>query len=323
MGLALAPEAPHPRRADPGPRRRRDRRLQGPRPRDRRHRHRAPHRAQHGRGHGPRRPDHRPRLRPHASPPARRPRSAPTRPSRPPTSAPDDPRASTALDAGYGPVQVLRGLSLAVAPGEVLCLMGRNGAGKSTALKAIMGLVRATAGSVRLDATRLDTPARPRGPPPRRRLGAAGPPPLRRAHRRREPRDRPAHPRPAAPPTRERALALFPRLRERLAQASGTLSGGEQQMLAIARALCTEPAGPAPRRAHRGPAALDDRADPRHHRRAEGRPASPPSSSSSASTPPSPSPTASPSSPTARVAETLPAAGLAPDAPQFRTYVGV
>ena len=44
------------------------------------------------------------------------------------------------LDAGYGPVQVLRGLSLTVAPGEVLCLMGRNGAGKSTALKAVMGL---------------------------------------------------------------------------------------------------------------------------------------------------------------------------------------
>ena len=63
----------------------------------------------------------------------------------------------TNLHAGYGPVAVLRGIDLAVAPGEVLCLMGRNGAGKSTALKAIMGLVRATTGEIRLDATRLDT----------------------------------------------------------------------------------------------------------------------------------------------------------------------
>ena len=60
------------------------------------------------------------------------------------------------LDAGYGDVRVLRGLALAVDAGEVLCLMGRNGAGKSTALKAIMGLVPATAGTVRLDGTRLD-----------------------------------------------------------------------------------------------------------------------------------------------------------------------
>ena len=64
--------------------------------------------------------------------------------------------------------------------------------------------------------------------------------------------------------TRERALALFPRLRERLDQTAGTLSGGEQQMLAIARALCTEPPRPPARRAHRGPAALADRADPRY-----------------------------------------------------------
>ena len=81
MGLALAPEAPHPRRADPGPRRRRDRRLQGRGPRGRPHRHRAPHRAQHGRGHGPRPADHRPRLRPEAR--HRHPRRHPRRPRRP------------------------------------------------------------------------------------------------------------------------------------------------------------------------------------------------------------------------------------------------
>ncbi|HET9069196.1 MAG TPA: ATP-binding cassette domain-containing protein, partial [Amaricoccus sp.] len=61
-----------------------------------------------------------------------------------------------AIDAGYGAVQVLRGVSLILAPGEVLCLMGRNGAGKSTTLKAIMGLVPLSAGEIRLDATRLD-----------------------------------------------------------------------------------------------------------------------------------------------------------------------
>ncbi len=60
------------------------------------------------------------------------------------------------LDAGYGNVQVLHGLDLAVASGEVLCLMGRNGAGKSTALRAIMGLVAPSAGEVRLDAVRID-----------------------------------------------------------------------------------------------------------------------------------------------------------------------
>ena len=148
------------------------------------------------------------------------------------------------LAAGYGPVQVLRGLTLAVAPGEVLCLMGRNGAGKSTALKAIMGLLPATAGSVTLDATRLDT-LPPHDVP---RHGVAWVPQGRRLFaeltvaenldiglltRRHGPEVREI--------TRDRAVALFPRLRERLTQTSGTLSGGEQQMLAIARALCTDP----------------------------------------------------------------------------------
>jgi branched-chain amino acid transport system ATP-binding protein len=145
-----------------------------------------------------------------------------------------------ALAAGYGPVRVLHDLSLAVAPGEVLCLMGRNGAGKSTALKAIIGLVRATAGEVRLGRQRLDTLPAHEVP----RHGVAWVPQGRRlfaeltvaenleigliAGRR-------------GPAPREQALALFPRLRERLAQTSGTLSGGEQQMLAIARALCAGP----------------------------------------------------------------------------------
>jgi branched-chain amino acid transport system ATP-binding protein len=145
-----------------------------------------------------------------------------------------------ALDAGYGPVRVLRGLSLTVAPGEVLCLMGRNGAGKSTALKAIIGLVPAQAGEIRLDTTRLDT--LPAHDVPRH--GIAWVPQGRRLFAEltvAENLEIGLLTRRRGPAARERALALFPRLRERLTQTSGTLSGGEQQMLAIARALCTEP----------------------------------------------------------------------------------
>ncbi len=144
------------------------------------------------------------------------------------------------IEAGYGSVQVLRGLTLRVAAGEVLCLMGRNGTGKSTALKTIMGLVPATAGSVRLGGTRLDG-LKPYEVP---RRGVAWVPQGRRLFAEltvaenleiglmtRKHGDR----------TRERILSLFPRLRERMNQVSGTLSGGEQQMLAIGRALCTRP----------------------------------------------------------------------------------
>jgi branched-chain amino acid transport system ATP-binding protein len=145
-----------------------------------------------------------------------------------------------ALDAGYGNVRVLRGLSLSLAGGEVLCLMGRNGVGKSTALKAIMGLVRATAGTVTLAGTRLD--ALPAHAVPRH--GVAWVPQGRRLFAEltvAENLEIGLMTRRRGPATRERVLSLFPRLRERLAQVSGTLSGGEQQMLAIARALCTEP----------------------------------------------------------------------------------
>ena len=144
------------------------------------------------------------------------------------------------LHAGYGAVAVLHGVDLTVAPGEVLCLMGRNGAGKSTTLKAIMGLVRATSGEIRLDSTRLDTLPAHDVP----RAGIAWVPQGRRLFAEMtvaENLEIGLLTRRSAPEVRERALALFPCLRERLGQASGTLSGGEQQMLAIARALCTEP----------------------------------------------------------------------------------
>lgn len=144
------------------------------------------------------------------------------------------------LNAGYGPVQVLHGLSFEARAGEVTCLMGRNGVGKTTLLKAVMGLVRPQAGEVTLDGLRIsDLPAaRVAGqglgyvPQGRRLFGdltveenlQIGLMARRRG---------------AA--TRARVLELFPRLGERLRQVSRTLSGGEQQMLAIARALCLEP----------------------------------------------------------------------------------
>jgi branched-chain amino acid transport system ATP-binding protein len=145
-----------------------------------------------------------------------------------------------AIDACYGDVQVLRHLSLSVEAGEVLCMLGRNGAGKSTTLKAIMGLVRPRSGSIRLDGlelTRLPAHEVPKQGiayvPQGRRLFAE----LTVA----ENLEIGLMARGRGGPTLERVLDLFPVLRERLDQRSGTLSGGEQQMLAIARALCVEP----------------------------------------------------------------------------------
>lgn len=146
----------------------------------------------------------------------------------------------SSIDAGYGPVQVLRGFTLDVRPGEVLCLMGRNGAGKSTALKAIMGLVPVTAGSVELGGVRLDTLPAHAVP----QYGVALVPQGRRLFAEltvAENLEIGLMTRRCGGEVRDRALGLFPRLRERLRQVSGTLSGGEQQMLAIARALCTDP----------------------------------------------------------------------------------
>ncbi len=145
-----------------------------------------------------------------------------------------------AIEAGYGAVQVLRGLSFEVAPGEVLCLMGRNGAGKTTALRAIMGQVAVTAGTVTLDGVSIhslpahEVPKQGIGYVPQGRrlfgdLTVAENIEIGLMTRHRDAR------------VREKVLTIFPRLRERLSQVSRTLSGGEQQMLAIARALCLEP----------------------------------------------------------------------------------
>lgn len=144
------------------------------------------------------------------------------------------------LHAAYGQVKVLHGVSLSVAPGEILCVMGRNGAGKTTLLKTIMGIVEATSGEVLLDGDLLNE--LPGHEIPRRGVGYI-------------PQGRRLFPeltvdenieiglmtRKVAADTKDWVLELFPRLKERLNQAAGTLSGGEQQMLATARALVLRP----------------------------------------------------------------------------------
>lgn len=145
------------------------------------------------------------------------------------------------VDGGYGAVQVLRGLGLSAKAGQITCVMGRNGAGKTTMLRAIMGQVRVTAGRIVLDGQPIhhlpahEVPGRGIGyvPQGRRLFG-----PLTVA----ENIEVGLMTRRKGAATREHVLNLFPRLRERLGQTASTLSGGEQQMLAIARALCLEPA---------------------------------------------------------------------------------
>ncbi|MCE6960970.1 ABC transporter ATP-binding protein [Cereibacter sphaeroides] len=145
-----------------------------------------------------------------------------------------------AIDAGYGRVQVLRGLSFEARAGEVTCVMGRNGAGKTTLLRAVMGQVPLTAGSIALDGQRIDGLPAHRIP----RLGIGYVPQGRRLFGPltvAENLEVGLMTRGRGPRVRERVLDLFPRLRERLSQTASTLSGGEQQMLAIGRALCLEP----------------------------------------------------------------------------------
>jgi branched-chain amino acid transport system ATP-binding protein len=143
------------------------------------------------------------------------------------------------VHASYGTGAVLRGVSLRVSRGEVVGLLGRNGAGKTTTLKSVLGLVRVHSGSVRFEDRELSRwPAHEIA-----RLGIGYIPQSRRVfpqlsvHEnllvgwRRAPIDR---------SQLEKVLQSFPQLWDRLDQRAGTLSGGEQQMLAIARALLME-----------------------------------------------------------------------------------
>jgi len=146
------------------------------------------------------------------------------------------------LEVGYGGIRAVKGIDLAVAAGELVCLIGANGAGKSSTLRAICGLLPARAGSVRYDGG--DVSRIPVYELPRRGLvmvpeGRGIFPQLTVEENLAMGAYARADARIAA--DLERQYEAFPRLRERRTQTAGTLSGGEQQMLAIARALMARP----------------------------------------------------------------------------------
>jgi branched-chain amino acid transport system ATP-binding protein len=146
------------------------------------------------------------------------------------------------LVAGYGGADILRGLSLNLAAGEIVAVLGANGVGKTTLNRAISGLIPITAGSIAFDG---------------HDITGWAPPPIVRAGLIHVPEGRKIFPNMTVLETLElgayargrgnraanldRVFDLFPRLRERARQAAGTLSGGEQQMLAIGRGLLGEP----------------------------------------------------------------------------------
>jgi branched-chain amino acid transport system ATP-binding protein len=146
------------------------------------------------------------------------------------------------IETAYGRSKVLFGVSLSIAPGEMVTLMGRNGMGKTTTVRSIMGLTPASAGSIRLDGREISTLPSYRVA----KLGVGLVPEGRQvfpnltarenliatAANRRDARD---------PWIFDKVCALFPRLAQRLDSMANLLSGGEQQMLAIGRALMTNP----------------------------------------------------------------------------------
>ena len=151
--------------------------------------------------------------------------------------------ALESLQVSYGGIRAVKGIDIAVEPGEVVCLIGANGAGKTTTLRAITGLVRPAAGRILYDGApiqglRVHEIAR-RGlamVPEGRGIFAQLTIDENLAMGAYSRKDRSGF---AADV--ERAFTLFPRLKERRGQVAGTLSGGEQQMLAMARALMSRP----------------------------------------------------------------------------------
>ncbi|SMF45647.1 amino acid/amide ABC transporter ATP-binding protein 2, HAAT family [Tistlia consotensis] len=160
-----------------------------------------------------------------------------------PASGGDPALAVAGLEVRYGAVTALRGVSLEVAEGEVVALLGANGAGKTTMLRTISGLVRPRAGRISLFGRRIDQLRPPRivalgiahSPEGRRLFGSLTVAEnLRLGSVSRKDRE-------AVAGDREKIFTLFPVLRERRNQQAGTLSGGEQQMLALGRALMARP----------------------------------------------------------------------------------
>ena len=147
------------------------------------------------------------------------------------------------VDTFYGQIQVLRNVNYSVGTGEIVALLGSNGAGKTTTMKTILGLVRPKRGVVRFAGRRVDNLPTPQIV----KAGIAPVPEGRRVFGRLSVEDNlnmGAYQRSdskAIAADRERAYELFPRLLERKHQLAGTLSGGEQQMLAIGRALMASP----------------------------------------------------------------------------------
>jgi branched-chain amino acid transport system ATP-binding protein len=148
----------------------------------------------------------------------------------------------TQLSASYGKIAALHGVSLSVAPARIVCVLGANGAGKTTLLRALSGLLPWTGGDASFDGRSLA------GLPAEQVLtrGIAHVPQGRMVFGQLSVRDNlvlGGYTRPAADVRQDidRVLGYFPRLKERLAQRAGTLSGGEQQMLAIARGLLARP----------------------------------------------------------------------------------
>lgn len=148
-----------------------------------------------------------------------------------------------AIDVFYGPLQALRNVSIEIESGEIVCLLGGNASGKSTTMKTVLGLLKPARGSITFDGQRID------GLPTseRVRMGISIVPEARRLFGSLTVREnielgaytqRDRH---AIASDLERVLSLFPRCRERLNQLAGTLSGGEQQMVAMARGLMSRP----------------------------------------------------------------------------------
>ena len=151
------------------------------------------------------------------------------------------------LSAGYGKIQVLHGISIQVPRGKVVTLIGSNGAGKTTTMRAVSGMIAPTGGTITLNGRRIDGMESYHVA----KMGLAHSPEGRRVFATMTvtdnlilgafPRLTGSRPRGDVAADLERALELFPRLKERRTQLAGTLSGGEQQMLAMARAVLLNP----------------------------------------------------------------------------------